>query len=343
MPHEIEEVVFAEMSDQDLQPVLDVINRLNREVKARSADLTLPELRVYYNSPGSIRRHFVVRHEDRRVAGIADARYFSDDSNPDLMSCQIKVLPEFRRRGIGSSLLGHVAGIADELARRRLLSWHFDTVPAGGEFARAIGARSHLQHHENLLLLENLDADLMRRWMEEGPRRAPGHSVQVVAGELGEELFDDMAHLYHVLERDMPMMDGFQPREWTAEMVREMQEHYLDSMDVLTAIAFRDQSGVAVGMSQLTRRHSDPTTWVVTTTMVDPDHRGKSIGKWVKGAVNLAALQRWSDGVYQETGNAFVNEAMLAINHAMGFRHELTVTEVEIGVTDALAYVASRG
>jgi hypothetical protein len=75
--------------------------------------------------------------------------------------------------------------------------------------------------------------------------------------------------------------------------------------------------------------------------MVDPDHRGRSLGKWLKGAVNLAALEGWDGGVYQETGNAFTNEAMLAINHAMGFRHELTMTDVEIALDDALGYVAS--
>ena len=90
------------------------------------------------------------------------------------------------------------------------------------------------------------------------------------------------------------------------------------------------------------RRNSDPATWIVSTTMVDPPHRGQSIGKWVKGATNLAALERWPDGVYQETGNAFTNDAMLAINHAMGFRHDLTITDVEVSTARARSYLDSK-
>jgi hypothetical protein len=107
-------------------------------------------------------------------------------------------------------------------------------------------------------------------------------------------------------------------------------------------MAFDDDTAKAVGMSEMFRRRTDPTTWIVTTTMVDPDHRGKSIGKWLKGAVNLAALDAWPGGIYEETANASTNDAMLAINHAMGFRHELTTTDVELEVDQALAWVASR-
>ncbi|MFZ0015400.1 MAG: GNAT family N-acetyltransferase [Acidimicrobiia bacterium] len=161
-------------------------------------------------------------------------------------------------------------------------------------------------------------------------------------GPLPESRLPDIAHLYHVLERDMPMSQDFEPRDWTAEKVDEQQEHYLKGTDSLVALAIEDTTGRAVGMSQMIRRKSDPTTWVVTVTMVDPDHRGKSLGKWVKGTVNMAALGQWDGGVYAETGNAFGNEAMLAINHAMGFEHEFTITDCSIGVAEAREYLDSK-
>ncbi|MFB3051924.1 MAG: hypothetical protein ACE1Z0_08050, partial [Acidimicrobiia bacterium] len=58
--------------------------------------------------------------------------------------------------------------------------------------------------------------------------------------------------------------------------------------------------------------------------------------------VNLEALDRWTGGEYQETGNAVTNDAMLGINQAMGFEREYTMTEVELGVDQAEKYLASR-
>ncbi|MGH3650103.1 MAG: GNAT family N-acetyltransferase [Acidimicrobiia bacterium] len=342
MGSEIDEINLKEMSDEALTPVLHFVNELSRELHPRHVDLSLGDLRTFADFPGNIRRRFVVHEETGDLVAMSEVRYPDDGSNPDVLRCEIRVGTEHRRQGLGTMLLGHIAGIATELGRRTLLSWHFDTVPAGAAFARTVGAEEKLQFHDNVLRIEDLDVELMRSWATAGPERAPGYSVEVITGRWPQELLEGIAHLYYVLERDMPTSAGLEPREWTAELIDQMQNHLLQSIDALTAIAFEDATGDPVGMSQLIRRHSDPTTWTVTTTMVDPEHRGKAIGKWVKGAANLAALEAWKGGVNQETGNAFTNEAMLAINRAMGFEHEMTTTDVEIEVDDALAYVSSK-
>jgi GNAT superfamily N-acetyltransferase len=335
----IEEVDYSEMPDDELTPVLARANQLTREMLERSVDRSLDEFRLLTKSPGSVQRRLLVRDGREGVVGFAETRYADDGSNPDVLRCQIRVVPGHRRLGIGTMLLGQVARIAQDLGRTRLLGLHFDTVPSGAAFAIAIGAEEKLQFHENVLRMADLDEGLMRQWAAKNPS---GYTIRIVDGPYPDELLDGVAHLYYVLERDMPISDGTEPRRWTAELVAEMMEHYLQGTEALTALAIHD-GGMPVGLSQLVRLASDTTTWLVTTTMVDPPHRGKSIGKWMKGSVNLAALDGWPGAIYQETGNAFVNEAMLAINHAMGFEHEMTTTDVEVGVTDALAYVAAKG
>jgi len=166
--------------------------------------------------------------------------------------------------------------------------------------------------------------------------------VDVIPGAWPESMLEDIAHLYYVLERDMPMTEGIEPREWSADLVASMQEHYQRGTQSISAVATHNESSRAVGLTQLIRRLNDPTTWIVTTTMVDPEHRGNGLGKWLKAAANLAALDRWPGGVYQETGNAVTNEAMLAINRQMGFEHELTTTDIEVEVEDARKYLESR-
>lgn len=342
MTYTFDEVDVTSMSDEELSSILENVNRVDREIQERRIDLTSDEFRMFANQPGTVKKNFLIRNAPGTIVGTVETRYAEDGSNPDVLKFQIRVWPEYRRRGAGTAVLGHVATVAKELNREKIKSMYFDTIPAGAAFAHAAGGQDKLQFHENVVRVEDLDVGLLQGWVEQGPSRAPGYSVEVREGEYPEELLDQIAYLHYVLERDMPMSEGHEPRAWTVDLVRQMQEHYRKGIDALWSMAFHDETNRAVGMSELIRRHSDPTTWIVTVTMVDPKHRGKSIGKWLKGAVNLAALDRWPGSVYQETGNAFTNDAMLAINHAMGFRHEITITEVEFSVDEVLAYVAAR-
>ena len=341
MSYELEDLDLGSLSDRELQPILDHVNGLYREIQPRRVDFTPDELRMFLTSPGMIQNHFVIRDLSGALVGSCETRYPEDGTNPDGLRCQILVASNRRRHRAGTFMLGHIARMAEALNRTKLLTMHFGTIPAGAAFTRAVGGQEKLKSHENVVRIEDLDLELLKRWVEQGPLRAPGYTVEVREGDLPEELFEQIAYLYYVLERDMPTSEGHEPLDWSADLVRRLRDRFKGSVDSVWAMAFDDETKQPVGMSELIRRRTDPSTWIVTVTMVDPDHRGRSLGKWLKGAVNLAALEGWDGGVYQETGNAFTNEAMLAINHAMGFRHELTMTDVEIALDDALGYVAS--
>ena len=55
-------------------------------------------------------------------------------------------------------------------------------------------------------------------------------------------------------------------------------------------------------------------------TAVDPDHRNKGLGRWLKAALFLEIAERYPEAQWIDTWNADSNEAMLSINIAMGFR-----------------------
>lgn len=340
MGYRFEEVDFASMSNEALQPILDATNRANRESRPRSVDLTHDELRA--SAPGMVRRRFMVTGPGGEFSGFTEGRYPDDGTSPELLLCMLRVVPRHRRTGVGTAMLAHLVELAGELGRTRLKGYYFDTIPAGSAFALAVGAEPNLHFHENVLRLSELDRDLMETWAGLGDGRAPGYSLRLFDGEVPPRWHDDIAHLFVVLERDMPTAGDLDPREWDAGLVRETLDHILQSGDMISALAIHDKTETAVGISQLARRRSDPATWQVTFTMVDPDHRGRSLGKWLKGATNVEALERWEGGVYQETGNAFTNKAMLAINHAMGFEHELTITDCSVSIERAKAYLAGR-
>lgn len=340
MSFTVSEFDIASASDAELTPLLDLVNTVEQEIHPRHVAMTSGELRMFADNPGMEEIRFVAHQRDVVVATAAFS-HPEDGTSANVLRCAIRVLPEYRRRGIGTMLLRHAVDVADAKGRTELQGFVFDTVPSGHEFARAYGADQQLDYHENVVDVTELDRDLLQSWVDQGPARAPGYSV-LVMDVWAEDMFSDIAHLFHVLERDMPMSPDFEPRHWDAKRVRELQDHYADGVDAISAFAVHDESGRAVGMTDMIRRKTDPTTWIVTVTMVEPEHRGRSLGKWIKGAANLAALDRWEGGVWEETGNAFINEPMLAINHAMGFQHELTMTGFLLPVDRARAYLDGR-
>ncbi len=342
MSYTVRELDLADLGDAELQPIVDLYNTTQREISDRSVDFDVDEFRLIMTSPGRIRHHHVAFDERGNVVGVGHESYSDDGSNPDILRCEIQVANDHRRSGVGTALLERIVEQAESLGRSQLQGWHYDTVPAGSAFAEAIGAKEGLQYHLNVVRIADLDVDQLASWSESGPQRAPGYTVRLIEGAWPESMLEDIAHLYYVLERDMPMTEGVEPREWSRDLVASLQEHYQSGTQSISAVAVHEESGRVIGLTQLLRRNNDPTTWIVTTTMVDPEHRGNGLGKWLKGAANLAALDRWPGGVYQETGNAFTNEAMLAINRQMGFEHELTTTDVDLSAEDAKRYLESR-
>ena len=338
----VSEADIQTMSDDELVPLLAAMNVLDRESYPRHTDLTIEDMRMFDHSPGMVQQRLLV-HDGADLAATAVFRHTEDGTNPDVLMVGIRVMPEHRRRGIATMLLARAVTVANAMGRDKLQGFILDTVPAGHEFVSAVGGEELLDFHENVMRVDALDRGLLQSWVDQGPERGHGYSVRLVEGDWPEELFDDIAHLFHVLERDMPRSASFEPREWNAERVREIQDHYAAGVDALSVFVYDDATGVAVGMTDMIRRKTDPSTWIVTSTMVDPDHRGHSLGKWIKGLINLTALEKWEGGIYTETGNAFTNEPMLAINHAMGFTHELTMTDCLLTVGQARTYLDSKG
>lgn len=338
----IEEIDLQELSDADLEPLVDLFNKIGRELRSRSVDLDVNEFRLFMTSPGQVRHRFAALADDGRFVGVGQASYSDDGSNPEVLRCEIQVDSDHRRSGVGTAILSRIVELAENLGRPKLHGWHYDAIPAGAGFTSAIGAKEGLEYHMNMVRIADLDVYELAAWNDLGPQRAPGYTVELIEGTWPESRLEDIADLYHILERDMPMAEGIEPREWNADLVASMQEHYQCGTQSITAMAVHSESAQAVGLTQMIRRINDPTTWIVTTTMVDPEHRGNGLGKWLKAAANLRALDRWPGGVYEETGNASTNAAMLAINRQMGFEHELTTTDVEVSVSEAQRYLESR-
>ncbi len=98
-----------------------------------------------------------------------------------------------------------------------------------------------------------------------------------------------------------------------------MQAHVRQGNDSWTVCARHDATGHFVGYTELSISHHRPWWARQGDTGVDPEHRRRGIGSWLKAHNALRLLRERPDVEYIETWNAVGNTPMLAINRAMGF------------------------
>jgi GNAT superfamily N-acetyltransferase len=105
----------------------------------------------------------------------------------------------------------------------------------------------------------------------------------------------------------------------------------------------RDPSGACVGGTNVELAPWEPATVFQDDTGIDPDHRGRGLGKWVKAAMLMKVRAELPDAERVVTGNAFSNAPMLAINDTLGFVVNRTRTEWQVEVPAVRAAVDRPG
>ena len=100
--------------------------------------------RSWASLPAHLERHcWFVWQDGRQELKAYGSLFFAHlDTNQHLCWCDLGVLPEFRRLGIGRALLEVMLSVARENKRSVLLGFTQETVPAGEVFAQHLGAEA---------------------------------------------------------------------------------------------------------------------------------------------------------------------------------------------------------
>ena len=91
-----------------------------------------------------------------------------------------------------------------------------------------------------------------------------------------------------------------------------------------------------MGGTEVTFASWEPELVLQQNTAIDPDHRGIGLAKWAKATMLLRLRSERPEVASVRTGNAFSNDAMVAINAALGFRVTEVRTEWQGSVTELL-------
>ena len=234
---------------------------------------------------------------------------------------EIAVLPGSRRHGLGRLLLDCAVGVAERRGLRLIVGRTRDNVPAGAAFCRRFGPDQGMVGRENRLDLRSVDQDLVRRWIADGPVRAPGYRLEFVAGRTPPALAEQVAEVLNVMNTAPRENLDISDTQLTPALLAEYEDAAAGAGgDRWAYYAVDVSSGRFVGVTDISIRPGTPDRVQVGDTGVEPTHRGLGLGKWLKAAMTRKILDELPDVRWVITWNAGSNDAMLAINDQLGFR-----------------------
>jgi GNAT superfamily N-acetyltransferase len=242
--------------------------------------------------------------------------------NLHLVTCELWVHPDHRRRGAGTALLAALEARAAADGRMTVMvdqdePAHLGTLSPG--FAVTHGykcaqrdLRRDLAVPVDPALLAELDADCAAH--------AHGYRVVTWRDRCPDRYVEDRALLGRRMSTDIPLGDlAYEEEYWDAARVRGREDIAAASdRTLLAAAALHEDTDRLVAFTEIQLPRGAPTKAYQWDTLVLAEHRGHRLGTLVKLA-NLRQLAAGSPATTMvSTYNAEDNGPMIAVNERLG-------------------------
>ena len=310
------------LDPSDLVAYHAVLAELHHEVWPDNPPRTPDELRrEVANAPDFVTIRQWVAWDDGEPAGLARVRWRGGEDNQDLASVYGGVIPNRRRRGIGSRLLEAATEAALAAGRTKVIMDSDSMAPAGAPVMERLGGKKGITMRISRMDLDRLDRGLMDAWLASGEKLTDEFELL----ELGPEPVpvkhrQAFADLHHVMN-SAPLEDlELEPFVLTVEQMAAYEEARIArGIRWWATVARHRASGEFAGFTELQALQEDPSIIYQGDTGVWEKYRGRGLGRWIKASNLLRVLPHMPEARWVETGNAGSNRPMLAINEAMGF------------------------
>jgi GNAT superfamily N-acetyltransferase len=330
---------MIEISDLDVHDDAALRAFYDVEVAAHAADRahpvnrTFPQLRQMARRPSAYyRRILLAAREGERIVGTADLGLTLQD-NLHLAQLEVRVLPEARRRGVGTALHDEVVRRARADGRTTFLGEvhqpSLDEISGATAFARGLGYEPvHAEDH--LVLALPCPPGLL----PSVPPQVDGYEILPWAGRAPEDVVAAYADMHTQMGRDAPSGEvDHEPVTIDVARIRTDEERLSASYLDLVAAARRTSDGVFGGYTLLHLPH-DLDYAVQDDTLVMPGHRGHGLGLALKVTLLRQLGSQHPERSLVHTWNATGNDYMQRINRQLGFRPVELEVEMQRKVTD---------
>lgn len=248
--------------------------------------------------------------------------------NLDIADVFVHTHPDRRRRGHGSAMLEHLTDVAREHGRKTLSAEAFVPYdgPADGaghayaDFLTGHGFGLDLSNVVRLLDLPVDEARIERLAAEAAPFHK-SYTLRQFKGRIPDDIVEEFGRLIGSLMTEAPSGELKPEREvFDEERIRADEKVFEASGRTKYTTVAVSEDGDVVAYSELVVPKYDPGHIYQWGTLVAPVHRGHRLGMATK-AHNLLWVQHEEPGrTALVTMNAEVNEHMIGVNEALGFR-----------------------
>jgi mycothiol synthase len=276
-------------------------------------------------------RNLWVARVDDQVVGSATAIYHALE-NRDMATISVRVRPDLRRLGIGTSLLRAVLPDLREHDRRRLVGNGLNAGGSGDEWARALGFVKTDERAWQSLTIGDVDAV---SWQVPAPA---GFRVEKWIDQTPESLVAGFARARTAMADAPRGGSSYETPAWTVERVRQREADMMRiGEEHRFVVAVHEQSGAVAGLTEIAIEPNQLTFCYQEDTAVLAEFRGLGLGRCLK-----AAMLRWltADRPAIErvlTNTDASNVHMIRVNHQIGYVTNDIVLGVEADIDDVEA------
>jgi GNAT superfamily N-acetyltransferase len=246
------------------------------------------------------------------------------ESNKTSAHLRLSVLPKYRRRGLGTAFLRHLAG---EMAAREPVVTHFMSAVSlepGIRFMDALGGKVALEQGENRLYLGDVDWAMVEAWAAEGAGKNPDTRALTVTS-IPEEDIGDYSRIYSETINQQPLGDLNISLVLTPEQIRLGEEKTREKGAEHVTIYCREADGSISGLTETYYMKETGHRVFQMLTGVRHNCRGRGLGKMLKALMLLHIRKACREVKYVVSSNADSNAPMMAINRALGFKRHRPV------------------
>ncbi|TDD51528.1 N-acetyltransferase [Kribbella antibiotica] len=265
---------------------------------------------------------WAARDETGRMVGVLFVDVPLKD-NLSLVSMEIDVLPEHRRRGYATALAAVGEARAAHHGRtivQAMVHNPLDGSAPGQSFARAQGMTVGIVDMHRILQLP-LDEAFLASLAAEVADHHRDYRLVSWQNRCPDDLVDAYAALESTFNNEAPMGDLTMEAEvFDAARIRAREEHTLAQGKHSWVTAAIAPDGTLAGHTALFRPTHDSINAFQSGTLVAPAHRGHRLGLALKVANHLELQRTHTEPRVLHTWNAEQNTAMNAVNARLGYR-----------------------
>jgi GNAT superfamily N-acetyltransferase len=261
---------------------------------------------------------YLARDTDGTAVGLLVLSTPSYD-NLNQVWIDVQVHPDYRGRGIGSTLVEYAERLTRELGRDTIGFGGFD-LPKADAFARRHGFVQKAIEVNRRQDIDGLDWAVVQNLYDAAVAASSAYELVTVTGELPEELLDGMVAVTESIN-DAPKDDlDLEDDVYSPERLRAYEQAQLKSDRTIYRVIAREKAtGELAGHTTITVERERPHIGVQNDTAVSRDHRGHRLGALLKSAMLLWMRDEEPALALIDTWNAESNNHMISINEQLNY------------------------